>query len=467
MRTLLAVLLFILAGPAPAERPAGYSSDVTVIRDGARWTADYRLTGRASVWMFTRSELIRERDRPWRAQSWRVETPGVRLERHGHHDVLVAANGGPVPARVRIAFTPAAVDVVMGYDPALVFTDGSVALYTEQFVAFPMTSRAAVARLPIDLNGINFREVATSLAFSDRAGPVLLDGRRLATARVRDDQGDGTYVLFGPAQPIVTGAMAAIFDPQLPPWIRAGLSRSVPDIFARYAAVLGPAPGVRPTVMVSWAGPTSGMTSMGGSTLPSLITMAYEGDRLLEENDRTRGFGLWFIAHEAAHFWLGNAVTYQFARDAWITEGGADLLAFRTVAAVDPRYDWRAAIDESIADCIRLATGRGVASAETRGEQRAYYACGAVFALVAEASSRRPFTHFVRSLLDANRADRVVSRAEWLATLDRASLDRSLGRDIAVLLDRGSPDPKAAIASLFTRAGVAFTQGPDGSLRMR
>jgi hypothetical protein len=467
MRGLLAVLLFILAGPAPAQRPAGFAADIAIMRDGARWTADYRLTGRSSVWMFTRSELIADSDRPWRAQSWRVETPGVRLERHGHHDVLVAANGGPVPARVRIVFTPAPVDVVMGYDPALVFTDGSVALYSEQFVAFPMASRAAVARLPIDLNGISFREVETRMRFSDRAGPVLIEGRRLALASVRDDQGDGTYVLFGPAQVIVTEAMTAIFDPQLPAWIRAGLSRSVPDIFARYAAVLGPAPGARPTVMVSWAGPTQGMTSMGGSTLPSLITMTYQGDRLLEENDRTRGFGLWFIAHEAAHFWLGNAITYQYARDAWITEGGADLLAFRTVAAVDPRYDWRAAIDESIADCIRLATGRGVASAETRGEQRAYYACGAVFALVAEASSRRPFTRFVRTLLDANRADRVVSRAEWLAALDRASGNRSLSRDIAVLLDRGSPDPKTAIASLFTRAGVAFTQAPDGRLRMR
>ena len=467
MGRLLAALLFILAGPAPAERPAGYAADVTVTRDGPRWTADYRLTGRSSVWMFTRSELIASSQRPWRAQSWRVETPGVRMERHGHHDVLVAANGGPVPARVRIVFTPAPVDVVMGYDPALVFTDGSVALYTEQFVAFPMASAVAVARLPIDLNGINFREVETRMSFRDSAGPVLIDGRRLASASVRDDQGDGTYVLFGPARPIVTEAMAAIFDPQLPAWIRAGLSRSVPDIFARYAAVLGPPPGVKPTVMVSWAGPTHGMTSMGGSTLPSLITMAYEGDRLLEENDRTRGFGLWFIAHEAAHFWLGNAVTYQFARDAWITEGGADLLAFRTVAAVDPRYDWRGAIDESVADCVRLATGHGVASAETRGEQRAYYACGAVFALVAEASSRRPFTHFVRALLDANRADHVVSRAEWLAALDRVSGNRSLSRDIAVLLDRGSPDPKAAIASLFTRAGVAFTQAPDGRLRMQ
>jgi hypothetical protein len=36
-----------------------------------------------------------------------------------------------------------------------------------------------------------------------------------------------------------------------------------------------------------------------------------------------------------------------------------------------------------------------------------------------------------------------------------------------VLLDRGAADPKAAIASLFTRAGVAFTLGDDHMPRMQ
>ena len=33
-------------------------------------------------------------------------TPGVRLERRGHYDVLVVADGGRVPKRVRVRFTP-------------------------------------------------------------------------------------------------------------------------------------------------------------------------------------------------------------------------------------------------------------------------------------------------------------------------------------------------------------------------
>lgn len=467
MRALIGLILLCLASGAPAAAPAPYATNVRVARDGAHWSAEFRFSGRAPVWMFGRSALTREGLHPWRQQSWRVETPGVRLVRLGHHDAFVADGGGPVPERVRIAFNPSSVDLVADYDPALVFTDGSVALYTEAFVAIPLPSPEAAARLPQDLNGIDFPAVETRLAFHDAAGPVLLAGRRVGEAQLRHDQGDGTYVLYGRLQPIVTEAMAEIIDPQLPAWIRDTLGREVPEILGRYAATLGPAPGPRPTIMVSWRGPSAGVTSMGGSVLPGLITMAYEGDRLIEETPAARGYGLWFIAHESAHFWLGNTVHTQYSRESWITEGGADLLAFRTVAAVDPTYDWRGAIDQSIRDCASLSAGRGVASAEERNEQRAYYACGAVFALVAEAASHRPFIEFVRQLIADNSADQTVSRADWLGLLDRVSHDPSLSRDIGALLDRGSADPKAAIAALFARAGVAFAPGPDGLPRMR
>ena len=34
------------------------------------------------------------------------------------------------------------------------------------------------------------------------------------------------------------------------------------------------------------------------------------------------------------------------------------------------------------------------------------------------------------------------------------------------LLDEGAADPKAAIASLFTRAGLRFARGEDGTPRL-
>jgi aminopeptidase N len=105
---------------------------------------------------------------------------------------------------------------------------------------------------------------------------------------------------------------------------------------------------------------------MGGSVLPSLVVMRFEGAGVLSESPALRNQARWFIAHEAAHFWLGQAVSYEFSRDAWITEGGADLLAVRTVAALDPSYDARKALQGSVDECIKLTKDKGVASAQQR-----------------------------------------------------------------------------------------------------
>ena len=449
--------------PAVASGSASRAAvDVRVVRDGDRWTAELSFDRAAPAWVFTRSALARTDQKPWRPRSWTVETPGVRLERRGWFDLLVA-DGGPVPRKVKVRFTPFAGDLLADYDPALVFSDGSVALFSQQFDAFPIESASAAETLPVDLAGAKVTETRMRVTFRDKAGEVLHEGRRRDSVTL---EGEGTYVLFGPATPIVSDSMSTIIDPQLPPWLRTALARSTPAILERYRSALGPPPGAKPTIMVSWAGPTKGVTSMGGSVLPGLVVMTFEGDGVLEEDADLRGRGQWFIAHEAAHFWLGQAVRYEYSRDAWITEGGADLLAIRTVAAIDPAYDWKSELQASIDDCAKLSAGRGVASAQERNEHRAYYACGALFALIAESASGRPFTHFVRGLIESNRDDGVIKRAEWLAALDEASADPSLSADIGRLLDNGAADPMAAIASLLARAKVPHRIEPDGRIRL-
>ena len=139
-------------------------------------------------------------------------------------------------------------------------------------------------------------------------------------------------------------------------------------------------------------------------------------------------------------------------------EGGADLMAIRALKTIDPAYDARAELQKEVDDCIRLADEPVVQAAE-RGEHRAIYACGAVFGMVAEGAQRRAtggdWFDFLRPLIDANRADGVLTRDEWLEALDVVSGDASLRRDIELLLDRGSDEPDAVIAGLFDRSGVA------------
>lgn len=458
-----------LAAAAPATPPAPPPTpEVSVVRDGESWTADYRFGRSAPAWAFLHSGLARADKKPWRPRSWTVVTKGVRLERRGWYDILVAERGD-VPDRVRIRFTPSTLDLEADYDPALRFSNGAVALFTDQFDVTPLSSAAAAERLPVDLDQVPLEGDATRASFRDRGGKVLHAGRRKTVATMQNGR---SYVLFGSAGIAETRDIATILDPALPAWLSAELGASTPRLLAHYAALLGPRSGTRPMLMATWGGPTPGVTSMGGSVLPGLVLMAFEGQRVVARSEAARNYVLWFIAHESAHFWLGQTVDYDSASHAWMTEGGADLLAVRALAALDPAYDPRVRLDDAIAKCVALASGKAVNSANRRSEHDAYYACGAVFGLVAEAVANRAqsgsgFAGFWRALIEANRADRVVGQSEWLAALTQASRDPSLAADIRRMAEIGVADPARLIASLFRRAGVAHATGGDKGITLK
>jgi len=463
---LTGLLVLLWAAPVPAkilDAPGIPQIRVEVKRSGEAWRAEYTFDRSVTAWVFPRSRVTRDDGKPWREANWTVETRGVWLERRGDYDYF-RADRGEVPKRVSVRFKPVAENLRADYPPALRFTDGSLALFVAQFEVFPLDSFGEVRALPNDLN--NFMRPATQVeyVFQDASGPVLLDGRRSTRASTF---GEGTYALFGSTRAVETPDMVGIFDPQLPAWTRDSLARAVPALMSRYTQELGPLGKYKPTFMVTWSGATAGIVARNGSALPALIMLNYEGEGMLEETPRERQQGLWFIAHEAAHFWLGQTVSYEYARDTWITEGGAELLSLRAVAELDPTFDPRVELNQSIADCIKHTHRHGIEGARERGEQRAYYACGAVFALVAEAGSGRSFYKFARQLIDANRADGVVSRADWLAALDAATRKPALGRDIARLLDRGASDSGELITRLLETAGVDFEADAAGIPRLR
>ncbi|WP_396593863.1 hypothetical protein [Brevundimonas sp. R86498] len=469
----IALALCLLAGcaaagppsaPAIAPQPSASPVAVLVERDGDRWTADLALNADAPVWAFQRSALLRVGRTPWRPAWWAVETPGVILDRQGRYDVLRTTDGAPLPRRIRLRMTPQAGDLEADYDPALIFSDGAVALYSGQFDLFPLTSVEQARALPLDLNGVDLPGSGPAeVTWRDRAGPVLFKGQRLDRVTAIDAD---TYVLFGRAVTDERPGVTTVIDPALPGWLAAQLADFTPWVMRYYADRMGPQSGPAPTLMVSWTGPTRSLSSMGGSVLPGLISMNFEGEGVLDPEPAALARARWFIGHESAHFWLGsNGLKYEFSRDAWITEGGADLMAVRALGVLDPAWDARAELQREVDDCIRLATGLPVASAGERGDNRAYYACGAAWSLALEGARReRTGGNFFDVLADfrqRNADDGVLTREEWLDTLTRESRDPSLRIGIERMLDEGSDNPASEIARLFERTGVAFRM--DGS----
>jgi hypothetical protein len=220
--------------------------------------------------------------------------------------------------------------------------------------------------------------------------------------------------------------------------------------------------------LIAWQGSEQPGVSMGGSVLDHMVVMQISGRQALQPGPAILGQMRWFIAHESAHFWLGQTVEYDRESEGWIMEGGADLLAIRGTQSLVPDYDAKAFLQREMDECLKLETaGKPLAGAGERGENRAYYACGALLALAAEGVVRKAdpsadiFT-FVRALIDANRADGKVSAADWLAQFEKMGGDPALAAEIRGFLDKGVADPRAFWMRLFAATGVAFTVEGEG-----
>lgn len=442
-----AALFYASAAPIPP--------DITVSHADTKWSAEYVLPTDAAAWVFLRSSRDMKNREPWRPKLWQVETAGVVLERRGRWDILRAADGGKVPRKLRITFKPEPLILEADY-PTLAFSDGAITLYSGAFDLFALLDLETVDTLPDDLNGYPIGTPTARIRWRDTAGPVLIKGRREKDARTQNDK---LYALLGNPPVKESRALVTVTDPNLPAWISQSLEETAPQVLAYYAKRLGPGETSRPTAMLTWRGATPQTRSLGGSVLPGLIVVTMEGDALLSPSPSILNRERWFIAHESAHFWLGQTVRYATKSDSWITEGGADLMAIRAIKTIDPQFGDKIELQNEITICTNLAS-KPLNSAGSRGEHKAYYGCGAVFALIAEASQKRAtggdWFDFLAPLIAENRTDGVLTRAEWLAHLTSVSAVSSLPRDIEEMLDKGSSDPVAAIASMFDRAHIAY-----------
>lgn len=450
---LLALLILFAAAPAAAEPVR-----VTVTRQGDHFVADYILPADAPAWAFWRSSIAMADNVPFRPRSWTVLTPGVKLDRRGKHDALVSGSAKPVPRRVRVRFTPFTGHLVADYVPAMRLGGQGVAIFDGHFALFSVKAPATLDTLPSGFD-------PAQAPIDDPGTAVQFEGRGLRLVGdvegFREGRSSGAYGLFDVPRAIVRDGVATVIDSELPEWISEYLANYTPTVMASLAASLGP-PGVtEPTILAAWEGTATKEASMNGGTLKGLILMRFEGVDALQPDDALRRSARWFVAHEAAHFWLGQAVAYETPRDSWIMEGGADLLAIRTLARLDASYDAKKRLNRSIADCVKLA-GKPVSSAHERGEHDAFYACGAVFGLVAERANGGDFFGFTRQLIADNQEDKRLNRAEWLARLDRVSRRPKLGRQIGVMLDQGASDPAAAVAALLKDAGIAHALDANG-----
>lgn len=445
---------FLLALVAPLAAQAAPAVRVTLTRAGDEWLVDYAFARQSPVWVFQRTASDLD-GVPWRPQSWRVETPGVRIEHVGHHDVLVA--DAPL-TRVRIRMRPFAQPLIGDYTPALAFSDGGLALYTDHFAVSPVADVATVRALPADLTGTALAQPEESLTILDPGRRLLLRGETLrGRASLRIGEG-GTYVYSGDAAVIDTPSFAGVIDAGLPAWVRTELDDFTPRLFRLYTERLGPPAGGKPMALVAWQGAERPGSSFGGSVLEGMVVMQLSGQRALTSSPELLAGLRWFLGHESAHFWVGQTIHVSRKADGWIMEGSPDLLAVRALQGFYPDYDARAQLQRELDECLTLTgPGEALAAADERDEYRAYYACGAMLALAAEGVAKQrggDFFTFLRGLIAARRANGEVTGADWIARFRGEGGDAATAAQIGAFVDKGVDDPRAFFARLFATCGV-------------
>lgn len=452
MRLLLALVALVLF---PVSAVRAQPAEVTVDRQSDTFIAEFRLPRAASAWGFHRSSPSAVDGKSWRLRSWQVLTPGVELQRRGKFDAFVATNGRAVPQKVRVRVTPFTGHLEADYVPAMRLGGSSVAMFDGHFALFSVANARVLDTLPAIFDDTRVGDTGTMVRFR---GKLRLAGD---IAGYRAGMSEGTYALYDVPRASVQSGVATVIDSELPQWIAADLVAYSPRVFETLTARMGPSGVAAPTILAAWEGAKLEGASMNGGALKGLILMRFEGDAALKPLPALADLAHWFIAHEASHFWLGQSIRYASQRDSWIMEGGADLIATRTVAKLSPGFDPTNKLNDLIGECTTLAE-RPIATALERNEVRAYYACGAVFALVAEKVNGGDFYGFVSNLITASRADREVDMVDWLGALARAGGTQAQLTTIRAMVERGTPQPKATIANLLRGSGIAFTLDKDG-----
>lgn len=459
---MLTLVIALLAQATITTEASSKPALAIVTRSRNEWRLEYRLNKKSSAWLFPVSQPVSATQKPWRERAWRVVTPGVRIERHGSYDVLVPTNGTFVPLKVRIVFTPTNATLDREYDPAIAFSNGATALYSDQFNVIPSEELNAIG---VKEAGLSVRDLGgspTAVRFHDVSGPVFAQGRRQSNPVLI---GGETYVVFGSSKVEERAGVAMLADPALPEWLKVEVAGFAPDVAEAYASRLGSRTDPRlPLLLMGWRGPTTGKVINDGGVRPGQIVFNFEGEGLLDRNERAAQRTRWFIAHEMAHFWLGTSgIAYRKPSDAWITEGGAEMMAFTFLAAMDHDYAL-IELQHAVQDCIKSAT-KPVISAGERHENRAFYACGATFALAAGNAQKRrggrDYFDFIRPLLDEHMSDRLLGSADWLTRFDAVSGNSKAGGIVRSMLFVGVADPAGAIERLFQQTGVPYSRNEN------
>ncbi|MES2127836.1 MAG: hypothetical protein V4463_11245 [Pseudomonadota bacterium] len=343
---LLPILLVLIGLIAPAHADAGKPINarlhVTHLSSD-KWRADYVLSEPVEAVQFDPAGA-------YRAQAWRVLTPGMSLEKRDEQERISAGGKRFTAFSVEISlYLPYDLDKYTAFDR---FSDGG----TDIFLGF----LAGSAR-----QGSQERALSLGIQLTG-----LPDETVIAPMSKNPEEPD--YAYFGPAKPVPFGVATIILDPQIPAWLVPEIQQASARVATYFDQAWQRKLASPPLILISLDPLPSKGLSVKGGTFENKIVYRLGGDALQRQgNPVVRRYIVELIAHELSHLWQRNVARGGVGEgEPWVHEGGAEALA---VAALEGTGLFTKAEGDAYAaklfdECAQLQGS--VAS------YRGFYACG-------------------------------------------------------------------------------------------
>lgn len=455
------LLALVLAWNASAADE--FAVDV-VVEPGksGRWQVEYRLSEDVDALVFARGSG------DYRDGTWRLPR-GYIIERLGATDRIRRKNGKPFD-RFKATVDTFSERIPKDYTPYIRFTDGSLAMFSGQFiVGVPQSGRDDDF---IDgANNDNTRWAhSDSLTVDPGIFETMIVGARVVSDAQTIELGEGEYIYFGDAAALETPYLTSVMDAAAPAWLRDLLYESMAKTFEFYESKLGPLAGGKPFMLTSFTPLEGRRISFSGGVIGSQIAIQLAlGDGIIDKPEE-REFMAQFFAHESAHLWNNGQAIVADSSEAWLHEGSAEAMAWLALAelGIHTEATATALFEDAANKCIEQLGAGPLETAGRRGQFQAYYECGAAIALATHGAAGRTggdlFTVWRPLIENSLAAAGSYGADEYFALTDTVSSD--LTAAIRVLTESEVSDPKAAVLDLLETGNVAVIDAGENGLAL-
>ena len=423
---------------------------------------------RVAAWVFPRSDLTQRDPPPWRQQTWSVETarrapaaPRPLRRADGRTRRTAAARDACASSRC-----PKACRTITRrrwYSPMARWRCSS-----RSSIASRWTRCAAVRALPSDLNNQLVPAAKLTYVFRDRRGPGA--ARRQAQRRRRDRRQGHLRVLRRRRSPVETPDMIGY-----PRSAVAGVdpgsldAAPCPHYLARYTQELGALRRVQAHDHGELGGPDAGHLVARGqrAARPHRHALRRRGHarRKPSKQRASRACGSSRTRPRISGWGRPSATNTRAMPGSPKAAPTCSPSALRALKPIPIRPARSTSIEPSRTAWISRTARRRERARARRAPRLLRLRRGV------RAGGRRRVRQVLlqvrAQLIDANRADGVVTRAEWLAALDAASREARPGPRHRAAARPGRPDPDGIHYRVVARAGVNIEHRRAGHAALR